>query len=50
VEAGAACFAARRAVEEEVLLLNGELVEGLADVDFVFFSGELDEAQEVLRG
>ena len=47
VEAGSACFVAGRAVEEEVLLLGGEVLEGLSDVDLVFFGGEFDEAEEV---
>ncbi len=47
MEASAAGFAAGRAVEEEVLLLGGEVFEGLLEVDLVFFGGELDEAEEV---
>ncbi len=47
VEAGAAGFVARGAVEEEVLLLGGEVFEGLLDVDLVFFGGEFDEAEEI---
>ncbi len=50
VEAGAAGFVARGAVEEEVLLVGGEGFEGLLDVDLVFFGGELDEAEEVGGG
>ena len=50
MEAGASGFAAGWAVEEEILLLGGEVLEGRLDVDLVFFSGELDEAQEVGRG
>ncbi len=50
VEASAGAFAFGWTVEEEVLLLGGELVEGLADIDFVFFSCELDEPKEILRG
>ena len=47
VEAGAAGFGAGRAVEEEVLLLGGEVGEGLLEVDLVLFGGKLDEAQQV---
>ena len=47
VEAGAAGFVAVGAVEEEVLLLGGEVLEGLLDVDLVLVGGELDEAEEV---
>ena len=47
MEAGPACFVAWWAVEEEVLLLGGEVFEGLVDVDLVLFGGELDEAEEV---
>ena len=50
VEAGAAGFVAWRAVEEEVLLLGGEVFERLLEVDLVLFGGELDEAQEVGGG
>ena len=50
VEAGAADLVARWAVEEEVLLVFGEIGEGLLEVDLVFFGGELDEAQEVCGG
>ncbi len=48
MEAGAAGFAFRRTVEEEILLVCGELLEGLADVDLVLVCRELDEAQKVL--
>ena len=37
VEAGAASLVARGAIEEEVLLLGGEVFEWLLDVDLVFF-------------
>src|SRR5260370_33809774 len=47
VEAGAAGLVARGAVEEEVLLLGGEVCEGLLGVDLVFFGGEIDEGEEV---
>ena len=47
VEAGAAGLVSGRAVEEEVLLLGGEVFEGLLDVDLVFFGEQLDEAEEV---
>ena len=50
MEAGASGLVARRAVEEEILLLGGEVFEGLLDVDLVLFGGELDEAQEIGGG
>src|SRR6185437_8086012 len=50
VEAGAGGFGFGWAVEEKFLLFGGELVEGLLQVDFVFFGGEPDQLDEVLRG
>ena len=50
VEAGARSFALGRSVDEDVLLLGRQVLEGLLEVDVVAFGGEVDEAKQVLRG
>src|ERR1039458_6672605 len=49
VKAGAADFVYRRAVEEEVLLRLGQVLERNLQVDLVLVGGELDKAQQVGR-
>ncbi len=50
VEAGAGRFALGRAVDQDVLLLGRQVLEGLLEVDVVAFGGKVDEAEQVLRG
>jgi hypothetical protein len=50
VEAGARAFALGRPVDEDVLVLGGQVFKGELEVDLVALGGEMDELEEVLRG
>ena len=50
MEAGAADFFARRAVEQDVLLGFFERRKWLAEIYLIFIRGELDEFVQILRG
>ena len=43
VETGARTFSALRAKEQNLLLFGGEMLERLAQVDFVAFSGKMNQ-------
>ena len=43
VEAGAGTFSALGAIEQQSLLRFGELLEGLAQIDFVTVGGEMNQ-------
>ena len=43
-------FAFGRAVDQDVLLLGGQVFEGTLEVDLVAVGGEVDELEQILRG
>ena len=50
VEAGARRFALGRAVDQDVLLLGGQIFKGKLEVDLVALGGEVDQLEQILRG
>ena len=50
MEAGARRFVLGRAVDQQMLLLDGQILEGRLQIDLVAVGGQIDQLEQILRG